>query len=485
MNLDTDDDDVKSNTTSSNGSSSTTSSMNMNSSNNKIRTNPSINTNNDGSSIDTSNNANISTSPMSLGKRELEYYGQWLLTIPRDEIPSLMHTPEYAAFKEAFQNLERAHLACISQRNEEHTRRTQELSVNVNRNVTDAAADVIQNYKNEATSGAAGGAVAGGFKVSFLQHMALDDIILRIFEFLPCQTLVKTSEICHRFNLLTKQSAKQRISTSIEHPNQHHYHNNHNQHTQYSHHDVEAYQYFNLLHIQTPESSTYTSSSSTYTSSSTYAQSQTTLSSTTSPSYSSSSSSYSYSSASQIMKLLRAKEQIQGINPYMKPTVQIPLLGLPRRIHVSNCGDEEYNGIYFCTGSNGNGFLFTKPRTRRRRRRRSGTRRLMTDRDTNNNDTSDTDDSTTNNDNDNDEEGVDVRAHIHQLHHPHNEQLLPQIVENNNNNNNNNNNADELRQRRVIGHDREINEEAEDEHSFFSLGRTPRCIIGKRFSNEV
>ena len=38
-----------------------------------------------------------------------------------------------------------------------------------------------------------------------------------------------------------------------------------------------------------------------------------------------------------------------------------------RRIKVSGAGDPEFNGIYFCTGCNGNGFLFTKPRTPERR----------------------------------------------------------------------------------------------------------------------
>jgi hypothetical protein len=68
-------------------------------------------------------------------------------------------------------------------------------------------------------------------------------------------------------------------------------------------------------------------------------------------------------------KMLRAQEQIEGvgIREGLGPFVPIPMLGLRRRIKVSAAGDSEYNGIYFCTGSNGNGFLFTKPRVPERR----------------------------------------------------------------------------------------------------------------------
>ena len=62
------------------------------------------------------------------------------------------------------------------------------------------------------------------------------------------------------------------------------------------------------------------------------------------------------------MKVLRAQEQYLGINSNMKPFVQLPMMGLSMRVGVSNAGDIEYNGLYFCTGCNGNGYVFTKPR---------------------------------------------------------------------------------------------------------------------------
>lgn len=61
------------------------------------------------------------------------------------------------------------------------------------------------------------------------------------------------------------------------------------------------------------------------------------------------------------MHLLRAKEQAEGILPN-SIAVRIPLLGLEKRVYVSSCSDHDFNGIYNCTGINGNGYVFSKPR---------------------------------------------------------------------------------------------------------------------------
>lgn len=129
-------------------------------------------------------------------------------------------------------------------------------------------------------------------RFSFLQHLAVDDVLLRIFEFIDCASLVKTGTTCHRFRELSNRSAEQRTQRLAD---------------------------GRLLR--------------------------------------------------SAMKMLRAQEQIDGVGPREEagPFVPIPMLGLPRRIKVSGAGDPEYNGIYFCTGSNGNGFLFTKPRNPERR----------------------------------------------------------------------------------------------------------------------
>jgi hypothetical protein len=129
---------------------------------------------------------------------------------------------------------------------------------------------------------------------SFLQHLAVDDVLLRIFEFIDCSSLVRTGTTCHRFRELTTRSAEQR-----------------------THHLLAANG--RLLR--------------------------------------------------SAVCMLRAQEQIDGIGPRegWGPFVPIPMLGLSRRIRVSGAGDIEYNGIYFCTGCNGNGYLFTKPRYPQRR----------------------------------------------------------------------------------------------------------------------
>jgi hypothetical protein len=122
-------------------------------------------------------------------------------------------------------------------------------------------------------------------RYSFLQYLAVDDVLLRVFEFIDCSSLVRTSSTCHRFCALTVRSAEQRTQRLAD---------------------------GRLLRSS--------------------------------------------------MKMLRAQEQIEGVGE-AGPFVPIPMLGLPRRVRVTGAGDAEYNGTYFCTGSNGNGFLFTKPRS--------------------------------------------------------------------------------------------------------------------------
>lgn len=70
------------------------------------------------------------------------------------------------------------------------------------------------------------------------------------------------------------------------------------------------------------------------------------------------------------MQLLRCAEQMEGVSVQAAddgPRVPCPILLPAKRIRVSNCGDFDYNGIYFCTDIDCNGFIFTKPRSPRRR----------------------------------------------------------------------------------------------------------------------
>ena len=286
------------------------------------------------SSKSTSSNANVlTTTPPTSALSSVQYFNntprntnhlercaQWLLSIPRDDVPVLTRTPEYEAFIQAFQSLDDAHRKCI-----------------------------LHNAPYPSES-------------AFLQHMAVDDVILRIFEFLECRSLVLVSMTCHRFNLLSSRSAKARTS------------------------HMEG-RYF----------------------------------------------------LDSYMKLLRAKEQAEGILPDSNLTVRIPLLALHRRVCVSHAGDVEFNGIYFCTGSNGNGFLFTKPRSSEwDRDHTNGPREALEDMDTH---MADEDE------NDHRELRVRRRGRIGQFD---NDTAI-------------------------------VNSEGEETYP----GRVLRCVIGKRFSNET
>jgi gluconate kinase len=169
-----------------------------------------------------------------LGKR-----GRWLLSVSEENTRFIQYTREYREFLVACQKLELAH-----------------------RHILDAQSDS-----------------------SFLQYMATDDILLRIFEFLECQSLVTSTHTCSRFRELAGLSAARRVR-----------------------------------HIAKERQ------------------------------------------LSNNMMLLRAKEQLEGIAIDAVCHVNVPTLLLSRRVRVSNSGDPEFNGIFYCTGSSGNGFVFSKPR---------------------------------------------------------------------------------------------------------------------------
>lgn len=189
----------------------------------------------------------------------LERCGHWLISIPRDDVAQLQNTAEYRDFLSAFERLGVAHRRTVTE-----TLMKQEND------------DMMQLSKQH----------------SFLQHLAVDDVLLRVFEFIDCSSLVRTGTSCHRFRELSTRSAEQRTHRLAD---------------------------GRLL--RNP------------------------------------------------LKMLRAQEQIEGVGVRegTGPFVPIPMLGLRKRVQVSGASDPEFNGIYFCTGSNGNGFLFTKPRAPERR----------------------------------------------------------------------------------------------------------------------
>lgn len=183
---------------------------------------------------------------------QLERCGHWLSSIPRDDVSALRSTQEYSDFLRAFERLGQAHRRVIS----------------LNRNSHEVAPSDWSIPNN------------------FLQYLTADDVILRIFEFLECKSLIRMAFTCSRFRQLANGSATQRTCDVM-----------------------------------------------------------------------------STRKLQNVMQLLRAKEQIDGVGVGIDDNhVRVPILLLGRRMLVTDAGDPEYNGVYFCTGCNGNGFVFTKPR---------------------------------------------------------------------------------------------------------------------------
>ena len=243
----------------------------------------------------------------------LERCGRWLMSIPRDDVVALQSTAEYREFLNAFDRLGEAHRRTVMLERR-HLLETEDATLLASSGPTDNVGN--ENSREQVVPSSDLTSVhaltAGPFlrysqysqyplalvadsrrrHFSFLQHLAVDDILLRTFEYIDCSSLVRTGTTCHRFHELTTRSAEQRVASLAD---------------------------GRLLR--------------------------------------------------SAMKMLRAQEQIEGVNVFEESGqyVPIPMLGLRRRIKVSGAGDAEFNGIYFCTGSNGNGFLFTKPRVPERR----------------------------------------------------------------------------------------------------------------------
>jgi hypothetical protein len=223
-----------------------------------------------------------STTPSdTLPERDMEQWGKWLLSLGKDA-QLLSHTREYRDFVQAAQCLERAnrHIQIWHRDGEQMNAEEGEQE----------QLDVRHCLSSQ--------------NLSFLQHLASDDILIRVFDFLECRSLVHVSATCTRCWELAHRNARVRTQ------------------------DIARERQL-----------------------------------------------------SNIMQLLRAKEQIDGVYAFDSHHdfhVRVPTLLLSRRVRVSDAGDPEYNGVYYCTGSNGNGFLFTKPRyplqrVHRRRRRSTAT----------------------------------------------------------------------------------------------------------------
>mmetsp|Transcript_4267 Transcript_4267/g.4690 ORF Transcript_4267/g.4690 Transcript_4267/m.4690 type:complete len:373 (+) Transcript_4267:132-1250(+) len=201
-----------------------------------------------------------SSSNTTFDRDELEKCGHWLVSIPRDDVMALRETPEYEDFLRVFEKLGHAHRSVLLA-------------------TTNKLEGTMQLEHQQDSS------------FSFLQHMAVDDVVLRIMEFLECRSLIRSSTTCSRFRDLTHKSATQR-----------------------------THQFGKERQLD------------------------------------------------HVFKLLRAKEEIDGSATLQDCNMPVPMLGLPKRVLVTEAGDPDFNGIYYCTGCDGNGYIFTKPRNDKPRR---------------------------------------------------------------------------------------------------------------------
>lgn len=235
---------------------------------------------------------NTSSSPIyrenSIGL--LERCGRWLISIPRDDVLSLQDTVEYREFLNAFERLGEAHRRTVMLERRQLLETEDATLLASSDKTTDEAnetthTDPLSSVQLLSTQPftryrpyPSTDAESRRRHFSFLQHLAVDDILLRTFEYIDCSTMVRTGTTCHRFHELTTRSAEQRVASLAD---------------------------GRLLR--------------------------------------------------SAMKMLRAQEQIEGVNVFEESGnyVPIPIIALRRRIKVSGAGDPEFNGIYFCTGCNG------------------------------------------------------------------------------------------------------------------------------------
>lgn len=175
-------------------------------------------------------------------------WSKWLASISERDAELLKQGPEFDSFLVAMERLEQAHITILN-----------------------ATVPTTEDDRLPRQPG-----------LFLLQN----SLLLRIFDFLECRDLVKSTQCCSRFNHLAEQTATVRTRDMLGH---------------------------NQLRSR--------------------------------------------------MQLLRAKEQLDGIATSSSyRTVPIPALLPSRRIVITQCGDDDFNGIYSCTEASLNGYEFTKHR---------------------------------------------------------------------------------------------------------------------------
>lgn len=118
---------------------------------------------------------------------------RWLSAITPNEAEAMEHKREFRDFFDSFDRL------CLMYRRHDAVRGPHMIDPDVS--------DVFkgQDGQNPPTTPSS--------SLSFLQRDAADDILLRVFEFLECKSLVRAGSTCSRLNELCHRCASQRTAT--------------------------------------------------------------------------------------------------------------------------------------------------------------------------------------------------------------------------------------------------------------------------------
>ena len=137
------------------------------------------------------NNHHVPSGP----KEELDTLGRWLLSLSPEETQLLLHTREFRELQQAAQNLESVHrhiqIWPVAETVRDHEPATGMIceADNTSRRPTEQVATTEQKQfgRNLLTRHGT---------CSFMQHLVSDEILMRIFGFVECQTLVRLSSTC-------------------------------------------------------------------------------------------------------------------------------------------------------------------------------------------------------------------------------------------------------------------------------------------------
>jgi len=284
---------------------------------------------------------------------QLERCGKWLATIPRDDITILRQTVEFQEFLRAVERLGHAHLrvsvnnqatVATAMETKEEQPKSQLLAIHTNDNGTakQEAMTILPNETNKKSDSTSSNKTItqcdvcnsynsnrkintthDAFASNFLRFT--DDILLRVLEFLQCRSLIQTSLTCSRLHQLVTTSATRRT------------------------YDIaSARQLGNVMQLLRAKEQMY------YVDFDGDDQRGEGATGLTDANNADDDDDAIVDATDE--RFARAGVRSIGFS------VPVPFLLLGRRLLVTKAGDLEYNGVYYCTGCDDNGFVFTKPR---------------------------------------------------------------------------------------------------------------------------